>query len=55
MQVTDVLTVEDWAAYRDSFDPVQIQAWLAYPSEQIRSNAEELLYRAHRLDPVGDA
>ena len=54
IQLTNVPDVADWTAYRASFDPVQIQAWLAYPSRRMRGDAEWLLHRAHRLDPVGD-
>jgi hypothetical protein len=53
IQVSDVLDPEDWAGYRESFDPVPMQAWLAYPPEQIRQDAEWLLTRAHTVDPVG--
>ena len=45
----------DWADYRAGFDPVQTQAWLSYPPEQICRDAEfRLLTRAHHRDPVGD-
>ena len=54
IQLTNAPNVTDWASYRASFDAVQTQAWLAYPSEDIRQDAEWLLLRAHRLDPVGD-
>lgn len=54
IQLTNVGDPKDWANYSASFDPVQTQAWLAYPSEQLRQDAEGLLSRAHRRDPVGD-
>ena len=47
--------VEGWEGYRDRFDPVQMREWLQYPAEQIRQDAERLLLRAGRLDPVGAA
>jgi hypothetical protein len=47
--------VEGWEGYRDRFDPVQMREWLHYPAEQIRQDAEGLLLRAGRLDPVGAA
>jgi hypothetical protein len=53
IQLNNVPNPEDWTEYRASFDPVQMQAWLAYPSEQIRLDAEWLLSRAHDVDPVG--
>jgi hypothetical protein len=54
IQVKNAHKPDDWTNYRASFDPVQTQAWLAYPSERIRGDAEWLLRRARRLDPVGD-
>lgn len=55
IQLSNVPDVADWADYRAGFDPVQAQARLSYPSEQISQDAEFLLLmRAHRLDPVGD-
>ena len=55
IQLSNVPDVADWADYRAGFNPVQAQAWLSYPSEQISQDAEFLLLmRAHRLDPVGD-
>ena len=55
IQLSNVPDVTEWADYRAGFDPVQAQAWLSYPSEQISQDAEFLLLmRAHRLDPVGD-
>jgi len=54
IQLSNVPDVADWADYRAGFNPVQAQAWLSYPSEQISQDAEFLLLmRAHRLDPVG--
>ncbi len=55
IRLTNVPDVADWADYRAGFDPVQTQAWLSYPPEQIRHDAEfRLLTRAHHRDPVGD-
>jgi hypothetical protein len=54
IQLNNVPNPEDWTDYRASFDPVQMRAWLAYPSEQIRQDAEWLLFRAHDTDPVGE-
>lgn len=55
IQLSNVPDIADWAEYRASFDPVRTQAWLSYPAEQIRNDAEFLLLmRAHRRDPVGD-
>jgi len=45
----------DWIAYRDGFDPVVISSQLGYPAVRARLDAEWLLSRAHRLDPVGDS
>ena len=45
----------EWQRYRDRFDPVAMSARLGYPSAQARQDAEWLLLRAHRLDPVGDS
>jgi hypothetical protein len=53
IQLNNVPNPEDWTSYRTSFDPVQMQAWLAYPSEQVYEDAEWLLFRAHDVDPVG--
>lgn len=46
---------DEWQQYRDSFDPVAMSARLDYPSAQARQDAEWLLLRAHKLDPVGDS
>jgi antitoxin component HigA of HigAB toxin-antitoxin module len=43
----------EWESYRAGFDPVQMQAWLQYPSERLGQDAEWLLHRAYRTDPVG--
>lgn len=53
IQLNNVPNPDDWTDYRTNFDPAQMQAWLAYPSEQIRKDAEWLLVRAHDVDPVG--
>jgi hypothetical protein len=45
----------EWQQYRDSFDPVAMSARLGYPPAQVRQDAEWLLLRARRLDPVGDS
>lgn len=45
--------VEDWERYRNQFDPAQMQEWLQYPSARVRGDAEDLLSRASRIDPVG--
>jgi antitoxin component HigA of HigAB toxin-antitoxin module len=42
-----------WEPYRDRFDPVSTQEWLHYSSDQIRRDAEDLLFRASRLDQFG--
>jgi len=44
---------EDWEAYRQAFDPVQMREWLQYPADQVRQDAEGLLARASRLDQYG--
>jgi hypothetical protein len=54
IQLTNVGDPKEWANYRAGFDPLQAQAWLAYPSDQLRQDAERLLSRAHSRDPVGD-
>lgn len=53
IQLNNVPNPEDWTDYRASFDPVQMQAWLAYPAERARKDAEWLLLRGHDVDPVG--
>lgn len=53
IQLSNVPDPDDWANYRTNFDPAKIQAWLAYPPDQIRQDAEWLLVRAHNVDPVG--
>jgi hypothetical protein len=53
IQLNNVPNPEDWTEYRASFDPVRMQALLACPAEQIRLDAEWLLFRAHEIDPVG--
>ena len=47
--------VDGWERYRERFDPIQVRDWLCYPSVQLREDAEWLLARAGRLDPVGTA
>jgi hypothetical protein len=44
---------EEWGEYRSAFDPVATSAMLEYPAKQAREDAEWLLLRAHRFDPVG--
>jgi hypothetical protein len=44
---------ELWLLYRERFDPVGMQEWLQYPAEEVRRDAEALLFRASRIDPVG--
>jgi hypothetical protein len=46
---------DEWQRYRDSFDPVAMSTRLGYPATQARQDAEWLLARAHKLDPVGDS
>lgn len=53
IRLNDVPDIADWEAYRARFDPLQMQAWLQCPSERLRQDAEWLLLRAHRVDPVG--
>jgi hypothetical protein len=45
---------EEWEEYRSAFDPVAMSAMLGYPARQARDDAEWLLLRTHRIDPVGD-
>ena len=45
----------DWRTYRDGFDPVMISRQLGYTAAQARQDADWLLLRAHRIDPVGDS
>jgi hypothetical protein len=45
----------EWIAFRDGFDPAAISTQLGYPPAQARLDAEWLLSRAHRTDPVGDS
>lgn len=44
---------EEWAYYRDKFDPAEVSATLAYPAGQARLDAEHLLSLAHTVDPLG--
>ena len=44
---------QDWESYREQFDPVFMQTWLQYPADEARRDAEEMLSRASRLDPMG--
>jgi hypothetical protein len=53
IQLNDVPDIADWESYRARFDPLQMQAWLQYPSERLRQDAEWLLLRGHHVDPVG--
>lgn len=53
IQLNNVPDPGDWTDYRTTFDPVQMQTWLAYPAEQVRKDAEWLLSRVHDVDPVG--
>jgi hypothetical protein len=53
VQLSNVPDPRDWQAYRAGFDPVHMRAWLQYPVEQLRQDAEWLLARAHHMDPVG--
>ena len=46
---------DEWITYRDAFDPVIISRQLGYSAARARLDAEWLLSRAHRLDPVGDS
>jgi hypothetical protein len=46
--------VEEWEEYRNAFDPVVMSATLGYPAKLAREDAEWLLLRARRIDPVGD-
>jgi hypothetical protein len=46
---------EEWRHYRATFDPVAMNTRLGYSASQAREDAEWLLIRAHRLDPVGDS
>ena len=46
---------DQWQRYRDRFDPVAMSAQLGYSAAQARQDAEWLLLRAHRLDPVGNS
>jgi hypothetical protein len=47
--------VDQWQRYRDGFDPMAISAQLGCSAADARRDAEWLLMRAHRLDPVGDS
>jgi hypothetical protein len=43
----------EWGEYRDSFDPIGMSQLLDYPASQSREDAEHLLVRARRIEPVG--
>lgn len=45
--------VEQWENYRTFYDPAATAKLLGIDSEQVRTYAEQLLLRAHRLDPTG--
>jgi hypothetical protein len=47
--------IEDWERYRDAFDPAEMSARLSYSAARARQDAEHLLLRAHRLDPLDAA
>jgi hypothetical protein len=46
---------DEWITYRDGFDPVMISTELGFSAARARRDAEWLLSRAHRLDPVDDS
>lgn len=48
-------SIAEWDEYRNSFDPVGMSQVLDYSASQAREDAEYLLLRAHRTDPVGSA
>ena len=41
-----------WVQYRKNFDPIDFSARFAYTADQARSDAELLLVRADRIDPI---
>ena len=44
---------QEWRQYRNSLDAVAMSHRLGYPAAQARQDAEWLLLRANRIDPVG--
>lgn len=44
---------EEWQQYRDGFDPTEMLDHLGIPPALIRDDAENLLFEAHRIDPLG--
>jgi hypothetical protein len=46
-------TEDEWRQYRDAFDPEAVLVTLGYSPEQIRDDAERLLFKVQALDPVG--
>lgn len=53
LQLTNA-DIDEWQHYREAFDPIALSIQLGYSTAQARQDAEWLLFRAHRLDPVGD-
>jgi hypothetical protein len=44
---------EEWAAYREAFDPAVVADALGYQPDRARKDAEDLLSLAHTIDPFG--
>lgn len=53
LRLTNV-EVEQWDEFRSLYDPVAMSSTLAVKPDEVRTFAEWLLLRAHRLDPTGD-
>jgi hypothetical protein len=43
----------EWDQYRDAFDPEALLTALSYSPQQVRDDAEWLLFKAKHLDPLG--
>jgi hypothetical protein len=43
----------EWTTFRDSFDPEQVAVRLEVTAEGLRNDADRLLVRARRMDPLG--
>jgi hypothetical protein len=46
--------VDEWEHYRALYDPIASAQTLVVTPEEVRTHAEQLLLRAHVLDPTGD-
>jgi hypothetical protein len=50
--VASGISLNDWATFRDQFDPIATYEQLGWPPERLREEATVLLCRARELDPI---